>query len=511
MPDLFRPDAASASVRHLTHPTTTIPFRARRGLTTLLLAASLAGCAVGPDYVTPAMELPQAYKENGPWKLATPGQIDAEQPWWHAYGDTQLNALIERANAANQSIAQAEAQYRQASAAAQIARASLWPTVGANLGATRAQTNTNGVQRLSDTYSAGLNASWEADIWGRIRRSAEAGDATAEASAASLAAARLSIQATLAQNYLQLRVTDLQRDLYRRTVEAYTRSLQLTSHQYEAGTALRSDVAQAETQLRSAQAQLIDLDATRNQLEHAIAILMGLAPAQFSLAPRPAAAGQSEQQAMDANAAQLQASLPQIPTGLPSQLLERRPDIAVAERQAAAANANIGVARAAYFPTLTLSASGGYGSVAFAQLFDTPSRVWSLGSALAATLFDGGARSARNAQAMAAFDAAVAQYKQTVLGGMQEVEDNLSTLRVLDQESTVQAQAVQAAQLAQRLAMSQYQAGTVTYLSVVTTQATALTNQRTAVTLLGRQLLASVALIKATGGGWHVPAATASH
>ncbi|MCA1323874.1 efflux transporter outer membrane subunit [Herbaspirillum sp. alder98] len=479
-------------------------------MTTLLLAASLAGCAVGPDYATPAMELPQAYKEAGPWKLATPGQIDPDQPWWQAYGDTQLNALIERANGANQSIAQAEAQYRQASAAAQLARASLWPTVGASLGTSRAQTNTNGVHRLSDSYSAGLNASWEADIWGRIRRSAEAGDASAEASAASLAAARLSIQATLAQNYLQLRVTDLQRDLYRRTVEAYTRSLQLSSHQYAAGTALRSDVAQAETQLRSAQAQLIDLDATRNQLEHAIAILTGQAPALFSLAPLPPAPGQSEQQAMDANAARLQASLPQIPSGLPSQLLERRPDIAVAERQAAAANANIGVARAAYFPTLTLSASGGYGSVAFGQLFDTPSRVWSLGAALAETLFDGGARTARNAQATAAFDAAVAQYKQTVLGGMQEVEDNLSTLRVLDQESAVQAQAVQAAQLAQRLAMSQYQAGTVTYLSVVTTQATALTNQRTAVTLLGRQLLASVALIKATGGGWHAPASTAS-
>lgn len=469
-----------------------------------LLAAQLSGCAVGPDYVRPAIELPQAYKEQGPWKVATPSQVDGSLRWWEAYGDPLLNELISQAGSANQSIAQAEAQYRQAQASAAIARASLWPTIGASAGASRGQTNTNGVQRLADTYSVGLNASWEADIWGRIRRGSEAGDATAQASAASLAAARLSIQATLAQDYLQLRVTDLQKDLYQRTVAAYTRSLQLSTHQYEAGTALRSDVAQAETQLRAAQAQLIDLDATRNQLEHAIAILVGKAPAVFSIAPW-AMAGKDEAAAIDANAHQLQASLPVTPAGLPSELLERRPDIANAERLAAAANANIGVARAAYFPTLTLSAGGGYNSVGFGQLFDTPSRVWSLGSALAATLFDGGARSARNDQAVAAYDAAAAQYKQTVLGGLQEVEDNLSTLRVLDQESAVQAQAVRAAQLAERLALSQYQAGTVTYLSVVTTQATSLTNQRSAITLLGRQLVASVALIKATGGGWQAP------
>ena len=496
----FRRSAVRTSTRHFTHPKHQSPFRATRGMSVLLLAALLGGCAVGPDYVRPAMDLPQAYKEEGPWKVATPRQVDDSQRWWEAYGDPILNDLIAQANSANQTIQQAAAQYRQAQATAQVARASLWPTVGLQAGPTRAQSNTNGVQRLADTYAVGLNASWEADIWGRIRRGAESGDATAQASAASLAAARLSIQATLAQDYLQLRVTDLQKDLYSRTVAAYTRSLQLTTHQYEAGTALRSDVAQAETQLRAAQAQLIDLDATRNQLEHAIAMLIGKAPAAFSLAPvLPAAASDS---AIDTNAQRLQASLPQIPTGLPSELLERRPDIANAERLAAAANANIGVARAAYFPTLTVAASGGYSSLAFAQLFNTPSRVWSLGATLAETLFDGGARSARNDSALAAYDAAVAQYKQTVLGGLQEVEDNLSTLRVLDRESAVQAQAVQSAQLAERLALSQYQAGTTTYLSVVTAQATSLTNQRSAVTLLGRQLVASVALIKATGGGW---------
>ncbi|BEV15874.1 efflux transporter outer membrane subunit [Herbaspirillum sp. DW155] len=496
----FRRVAASVSLRHFTHPPHNSPFRAKKGMTVLALAALLGGCAVGPDYVRPAMELPQAYKEQGPWKVAAPRQVDDRQRWWEAYGDPVLNDLIAQANAANQTIQQAAAQYRQAQATAAVARASLWPTVGAQAGATRAQTNTNGVQRLGNTYTVGLNASWEADLWGRIRRGTEAGDANAEASAASLAAARLTIQATLAQDYLQLRVTDLQKDLYRRTVAAYTRSLQLTSHQYQAGTALRSDVAQAETQLRAAQAQLIDLEATRNQLEHAIAMLIGKAPAAFTLAPLPAADASDE--AMDANARRLQASLPQIPAGLPSDLLERRPDIANAERLAAAANANIGVARAAYFPTLTLSTSGGYSNASFADLFNTPGRVWSLGAALAETLFDGGARSARNDAAVAAYDAAAAQYKQTVLAALQDVEDNLSTLRVLDQESAVQAQAVQSAQLAERLAMSQYRAGTVTYLSVVTSQATSLTNQRSAVTLLGRQLVASVALIKATGGGW---------
>src|SRR5450830_1845102 len=367
---------------HVTHPMPAIPTATAESppvvsahpprllrtplLSAMALAAAvlISGCAVGPDYVRPTMDLPTAYKEPGPWKVAEPGQIDSNHRWWEVYGDSTLNGLVEQANLANQNIRLAAAQYRQAQATAALARASLWPTVGASGGATRAQTNTLGVNHLADTHSVGLNASWEADIWGGVRRSVEAGDAGSQASAASLAAARLSIQATLAQDYLQLRVTDLQKDLYTRTVAAYTRSLQLTQHQYEAGVALRSDVAQAETQLRSAQAQLIDLDATRNQLEHAIAILVGKAPAVFTLAP------------VTTDGAALQASMPPTPTGLPSDLLERRPDIANAERLAAAANANIGVARAAYFPTLTLNATGGYSAIAFSQLFDTPSRVW---------------------------------------------------------------------------------------------------------------------------------------
>ena len=460
----------------------------------LPLFLALAGCAVGPDYVRPQIDIPVAYKEQGPWKTAQPGQIDNNQRWWEAYGDPVLNDLIAQANAANQNIRFAEAQYRQAQAAAQAARAGFWPTVGASAGAQRAQTNSNtSGPKLGDTYSVDLNASWEPDIWGAIRRSVEAGDDISQSGAANLAAARLSIQATLAQDYLLLRITDQLKDLYVRTVAAYTRSLQLTTNQYQAGVALRSDVAQAQTQLLTAQAQLIDLDATRNQLEHAIAILIGKPPAALTLDAAPADAA-------------MQATLPQIPTGLPSDLLERRPDIASAERLAAAANAEIGVAKAAFFPTLILGAGGGYSSLAFAQLFNTPSRVWSLGATLAGTLFDGGFRSARTAQAIAVFDASVAQYKQTVLGGFQEVEDNLSTLRVLDQENAVQMQAVAAAQLAERLALSQYRAGTASYLVVVTTQAASLVAQRTEVQLLGRQLLASVTLIKAVGGGWHVGA-----
>ncbi|MFC5474398.1 efflux transporter outer membrane subunit [Paraherbaspirillum soli] len=456
------------------------------------LAVWLAGCAVGPDYVRPVMDTPSTYKESGLWKTAEPKQIDPNHNWWEMYGDSTLNALILQAMQANQNIHQAEAQYRQARAAADAARAGFWPSIGVNAGVDRALGNSNGI-KLSNGYSAAVNASWEPDIWGSVRRAAEAGNAGSQASAADLAAARLSIQATLAQDYLQLRVTDLLQDLYARTAAAYTRSYKLTQSQYAVGVALRSDVALAESQLRTAEAQAIDLQAQRSQLEHAIAILSGKAPAEFSLPPAA-----SDPQHLK----QLAAHLPAIPTGLPSELLERRPDIASAERHVAVANASIGVARAAYFPTLMLSASGGFNAASLAQWFTTPSRVWSLGAALAQTLFDGGLRRARNAQAVAAYDVTVAQYKQTVLSGFQEVEDNLATLGVLEQETVVQEQAVKAAQLAEQLALSQYRAGTATYLGVVTAQTLALANERTLVQLLGRRLIASVALIKAVGGGW---------
>ena len=470
------------------------PFPPRTFSATVMAAAiafALAGCAVGPDYVRPAMDVPAAYKESGPWKQAQPQQIDSSN-WWEVYGDATLNGLVQQANQANQNIRVAEAQYRQARAAGDAARAGFWPTAGISAGVDRSRTNSNGV-KVGNSYNAGLQGSWEPDIWGSVRRSVEAGDAGIQASAADLAAARLSIQATLAQDYLQLRITDLLKDLYARTTAAYARSLQLTQNQYAAGVALRSDVALAESQLKTAEAQAIDLQAQRSQLEHAIAILTGKAPSGFNLAALPA-----DTQMLS----KMQAGLPPVPAGLPSDLLERRPDIASAERQVAVANANIGVAKAAFFPALTLSASGGFNSASLAQWFDTPSRVWSLGAALAETIFDGGLRRAHSDQAIAVYDAAVAQYKQTVLGGFQEVEDNLATLKVLDQEAIAQNQAVQASQLAERLALSQYRAGTATYLTVVTAQTLSLGNERTLVQLLGRQLLASVALIKAVGGGW---------
>lgn len=463
-----------------------------------LLLALLAGCSVGPDYVRPAVDLPVGYKETGPWKTAEPKPIDSHQQWWEAYGDPTLNALVTQANQANQTVQRAEALYRQARATLDASSAGLYPTLGVNAAATRGRTNNNGTSRLANTFSVGPSASWELDLWGAIRRAVEASTATRQSSGDDLAAARLSIQATLAQNYLQLRVIDRLRDLYSRTTAAYERSLKLAQAQYAAGTALRSDVALADTQLKTATALAIDLDAQRAVLEHAIAILTGRAPAGFSI---PAIAAN----------APLPFKMPEIPTGLPSDLLERRPDIASAERLAAAANANIGVARAAYFPRLILSASGGYAGPDFADLISTPTRVWSLGSTLAATLFDGGLRKARDAQALAVYDAAVAQYKQVILTGFQEVEDNLSNLRVLARETEVQDQAVQSAQLAEQLALNQYRAGTATYTAVVTAQTLSLTNQRTAAQLLSRQLVASVLLIKATGGGWNTGLPVTDH
>ncbi|HEY9067103.1 MAG TPA: efflux transporter outer membrane subunit [Burkholderiaceae bacterium] len=471
--------------------------RTARRLAAISTALLLGGCAAGPDYVRPTVDVPVAYKETAGWKNAEPKPAESDRPWWESYRDPVLNVLMADAERANQNLRVAEAQYREAKALADAARAGLYPSVGMSAGAQRARTDTSGV-KLGNTVDVGLAASWEPDLWGSVRRAVEAGEAGAQASADDLAATRLSIQAALAQDYFQLRITDQLRDLYAATSEAYARSLQLTQAQYRAGVVLLSDVALADSQLATTQAQAADLDAQRSQLEHAIAILTGRAPAAFSLAPATAA------QPFDVR-------VPASPPGLPSELLERRPDIAAAERRVAQANANIGVAHAAYFPSLTLSASGGFSAATLGSLFDTPSRVWSLGAALAQTVFDGGARRAHDAQAVAAYDAAVAQYKQTVLSGFQQVEDNLASLGVLDRESELQAKAVQAAQLAERLALSQYRAGTATYLSVITAQTLSLTNQRTAVQLRGRQLVASVGLITATGGGWTPAAPVASN
>ncbi|WP_420995499.1 efflux transporter outer membrane subunit [Cupriavidus sp. 30B13] len=435
------------------------------------------------------MDLPAAYGEVAPadqkWKIAEPRQVDLSRDWWSSFGDTRLDELVTQANAANQTLRQAEAQYRQARAMVQAARAGLFPTVGAGVSAMRSRTDTQGTRTMATTQTGTLNASWEVDLWGQVRRTIEAARDNSQASAADLAAARLSIQGEVVQDYVQLRVTDVLKDLFARTVTADEESLKLTQSQFRAGVATSGDVALAQVTLESARAQGVDLDVQRTQLEHAIAVLIGRAPAQFSLPPAPFGMRPLV-----------------VPPGLPSALLERRPDIAGAERRMAAANANIGVARAAYYPSLVLSALGGGSGSSLASWFGPPGRVWALGATLAGTIFDGGLRNAENDQAVAAYDGAAAAYRQTVLSGLQNVEDNLSALRVLDDEVVVQDRAVDAARVAERVSLAQYRAGTTTYLTVVTAQALALSNERTAIQLRGRELAASVGLIMAIGGGW---------
>ncbi|GHD55563.1 efflux transporter outer membrane subunit [Jeongeupia chitinilytica] len=462
----------------------------------LILAAALAGCAVGPDYQRPD----SAATASGPaaadafrevpegWTVASPADHVPRGAWWTVYGDPLLNELAAQVDVSNQNVAAAIARYRQARSSAQEARAAFFPTLGLSYGASRNGSydkNTQAVQ-IQNSQTLSLDASWEPDIWGGIRRQVESSDAGAEASAADLAAARLSAQAELVQDYLQLRITDAQKRLADETAAAYARSLKLTQNKYAAGIVTRADVAQAQSQLKSAEAQAIDLELSRRQLEHAIAILVGKAPSQFSLVADPG----------------WQPALPMIPAGVPSQLLERRPDVASAERAVASANAQVGVAKAAFFPSLVLKASGGFQSASLSDWFNAPGRVWALGATVAETIFDAGARSARSDQAVAAYDASVATYRQTVLGGLQEVEDNLAAIDLLAKEVDAQNDAVAAAREAERLALNQYTAGTVDYLNVASAQATRYASEKTALQLVGRQLSASVLLIKAIGGGW---------
>jgi len=457
----------------------------------------LTACTVGPNYVRPAVDAPAAFKEMDGWKTAQPRDHEFKGKWWEAFNDPLLNDLEEQVNISNQNLAQAEAQYRQARALVQSARAGYFPTLSANASESRSRASssfssqqlqsTNPVTRgITNNYLLTLDAVWEVDVWGRVRRTVESNEASAQASTADLEAARLSAQAELAQDYLQLRTLDTQKQLLGSTVAAYEKSLQLTQNQYAAGIVAKADVILAQTQLKSTQAQAIDTGVQRAQLEHAIALLVGKPASVFFIAPAP-----------------LTATLPTVPIGMPSELLERRPDIAAAERRVVAANAQIGVAKAAYFPSLTLSASGGYQSSSIANWITLPSRFWAVGPALAETLFDGGLRRAQTAQAIAIYDANVAAYRQTVLTGFKEVEDNLAALRILEQEAEVQDEAVQFARQTVALTTNQYKAGTVNYLNVTVVQAAALNNERTAVDILNRRLAASILLIKALGGGWN--------
>ncbi|MCW3155846.1 efflux transporter outer membrane subunit [Achromobacter spanius] len=477
-------------------PKPLVTFRLSRSAATLALCALLGACAVGPDYQRPELDVGASYKEaqgqqqvEG-WKPAQPRDEADRGKWWLVYGDDTLNALVERLNTSNQTIAQAEANYRQALGLVRAARAGFYPTVGANAGMSRAgagtgsSSSTNG-SNVSNQYSVTGSVSWEVDVWGRVRRSTESSEASAAASLADLGATRLSAQAALVQTYFQLRVLDEQKRLLDATVAAYERSLKLTQNRYEVGVAGQADVAVARTQVESTRAQSIDLDWQRGQYEHAIAVLMGQAPSHFSLAPSV-----------------FTLQLPQIPVGLPSELLERRPDIAAAERRAAAANAQIGVAQAAWFPSLILSADGGFRNGQFADLLTAPARFWSLGPALALTIFDGGARAAQVEQARASYDSQAAAYRQAALVGLREVEDYLIQLRVMEQEQIVQRRALESARESLRLIQNQYQAGLVDYLSVAVVDATALNSERNAISLLGTRLVASVNLIVALGGGW---------
>lgn len=453
----------------------------------------LAACTSGPDYVRPALETPAAYKENGAWKAGEPRDHLPRGKWWEIFGDARLNALQDQLEISNQNLRLAEAQFRQAQALAQVAQAGRFPSVNANFAATRSQAaqntraGTTGVTTSGPAEAQSLNlaASWEIDLWGRVRRQVEAGEANAQASAADLEAARLSAHAALAQTYFQLRINERHKKLLDDTVAAYEKSLQLTRNRFASGIATGLDVAQAETQWQTARAQATDLGIQRAQLEHAIATLLGKPASAFTLA-----------------AEEFTPRLPAVPPGLPSDLLERRPDIAAAERRVMAANAAVGIAAAAFFPTLTLSASGGLQSDSLANWFSLPNRIWSLGPALAQNIFDAGLRRAQSEQAQAAYDAGVASYRQITLTSFQEVEDQLAALRLLEQEAGEQDAALRAARQAATLALNQYRAGTVSYLNVVSAQAAALSSERNATDLLGRRLNAGVALVKALGGGW---------
>jgi len=452
---------------------------------------ALAACTVGPNYVRPEAPVPAAFKESEGWKVAQPGGGKIREDWWQMFNDPQLSALEAQVVISNQNVLAAEAQVRQAKALVQAARAGYYPTVTAGASVTRSQRGVNSgalngssVQNSTD-YSLPIDFAWEADVWGRIRRTVEASRDSAQASEADLAAARLSAQAELAQDYFLLRVQDAQKKILDATVAAYQKALDLTRNRYASGVAAQSDVLLADTQLKTTKAQTIDLDVQRTQLEHAIALLIGQPSSSFSLPAAP-----------------FTALFPAVPAGLPSQLLERRPDIASAERHMAAANAQIGVAQAAYYPSISLSASAGLEAVSLANWFTWPSRFWSIGPAISQTLFDGGLRQAQTEAARAAYDATVAGYRQTVLTGFQEVEDNLAALRILEAEARAQDDAVQASQKSLSVSLNQYHAGIISYINVTVAQGTELANERTAVDILGRRLTSSVLLIKALGGGW---------
>ena len=465
--------------------------RVRVRVVALLGAALLSACAVGPDYQRPTAASPSAFKEapqpDAGWFPAAPADALDRGPWWQLFGDAELNKLVEQVEVSNQNVAAAVAAYAQAKALVAQQRASLFPQVTVDGSAKRSGGNSLGA--TGNSYQAALGASWEPDLWGSLRRSVESAQASAQASDAQLAAARLSAQAELATDYFSLRDADTELELLRRTVEGYDRALTITQNRYNAGIAPRTDVLQAQTQLANARADLAALVNTRAQLEHAIAVLIGKAPAEFTLAP-----------------AAWNMAVPPVPLVVPSELLQRRPDIAAAERDVAAANAEIGVARSAYFPSLSLSASAGGASSQLGDLFKASSSLWSLGLSVAQTVFDAGATRAKVESAVAGRDKAVATYRQTVLSAFQAVEDQLSSLHALAEQAGLRRAASEAADLTEQQLLNRYQAGQVSYTDVVTAQASALSARRTLAQLAASRQAAAISLISALGGGWHAPA-----
>ncbi|MGA9452467.1 MAG: efflux transporter outer membrane subunit [Verrucomicrobiia bacterium] len=459
------------------------------------LVALFAGCSFAPRYARPAVETPALFKENSGtniWKIAQPNDAVVRSNWWAMFNDAELNSLENQVAVSNQNIAAAFANFLSAHAMVKEAEAQYFPTLVANPSVTRSRTSSGNQTgsfsanpNITD-YSLPLDASWELDLWGRIRNTVKASAAQAQASAADLENTRLTAQAELASDYFQLRGQDALEQLYDDTVTAYRQSFELTKVLFKTGIDSDQDVAQAETQLETTEAQDTNLGILRAQLEHAVAMLIGKPASAVSIPREP-----------------LNANPPAIPFGVPSQLLERRPDIAAAERLVAAANAQIGVAKAAYFPTITLSASGGFESVATENLLDWPSRVWSIGAGASETIFDFGQRAATVAQYRAARDSAVAQYRQTVLTAFQQVEDNLATLRILDQEIQQQDVAVKSSARYLTLALHRYKLGIDSYLNVITAQTTLLANRQTLVNLRTQQMTAAVQLIEALGGGWN--------
>ena len=473
-----------------------LPRNSRRApLLVVLLAVAvlqLSGCVVGPNYRTPVAETPQAYKEVGNWKPAQPNDQNLGGAWWTIFQDPQLDKLELQVNISNQNLKAAEAQYQQARAVLRYSRADYYPTVTAGPSATRTRVSANRPPPSSifngiteNDFVLPFDFSYQVDVWGRVRRTVESNREQAQASAADLATVNLSLHADLAIDYFQARTLDAQEQLLNSTVTEYEQALELTLNRFHGGIASEVEVEQAKTQLETVRAQAVDVGVLRAQFEHAVAILIGKPPADFSLPPLP-----------------LTAPPPHVPLSVPSELLERRPDIAAAERRVAAANAQIGVAKSAYYPTISLGATGGFESNSITTLLQGPSGLWSFGLSAAMTVFDVGRRRALTDQARAAYDFQVASYRESVLAGFQQVEDNLAAVRILEREAKVQDEAVAAAQRSLDLSVTRYRGGVTSYLEVTIAQSAALSDQVTAVNILGRRMANTVLLIQALGGGW---------